>query len=170
MHTMTAEQRFSRILELLPDGATITLTRADLQAILAGSAAETASTPEFHRSDWLTPEQVARAIGRSPSRVRDLRKDGHFCNAEWNGKEYMTPPSDVEKYLKWRSKAYEPPKRKPCPGPGEDQQAAGTASSAPNAGGTTPLVQAEDVVDLSGWENALPEVEHRPERRLRRDR
>ena len=170
MNHMTAEQRFTRILELLPDGASITLTRADLQAILGHSTAEPASTPDFHRSDWLTPEQVAKAIGRSPSRVRDLRGDGHFSNAEWNGKEFVTPPSDVEEYLKWRSKAYAPPKRKPRVEHGDNQETARASSNAPNAAGTTSLVQPKDVVDLSGWENLLPEVGNRPEPRVRQQR
>lgn len=166
---MTLEQRFTRILELLPDGASVTLTRADLHSLLAVPAeAEHSGTP-IPRSDWLTPKQVAEAIGRSSSRVRDLRKDGHFKNAEWNGKEYMTPPTDVEEYLKWRSKAFVPPTRKsprPTDRGHQEQTSESCVESAP-----TPLgKQPDNDVDLSGWENALPEIEHRPDRPHRRPR
>lgn len=141
---MTLEQRFTRILELLPDGGSITLTRADLHSLLAVAAEANASGSPILRSDWLTPKQVAKAIGRSPSRVRDLRAK-HFPNAEWNGKEFMTPPSDVEAYLKWRGSAYTPPKSK--------KPECGTVPSSPSTtilGAGAPPVSPKST-DLSGW-------------------
>lgn len=150
---MTLEQRFTRLLELLPAEGTITLTRADLQTLLGPSSEADAPAVSIARSDWLTPKEVAKAIGRSPSRVRDLRGDGHFTNAEWNGKEFVTPPADVEAYLKWRSSAYAPPKRK-------KPEVENVPSPTPKSGERIPSDAApasRPATDLSGWKRRKKE-------------
>jgi len=152
---MNAEERLRRLLELLPEGASVTLTRTDIQALLGSSDTESTTGDVSATIDLLRPDQVAKAIGRSPSRVRDLRANGHFGNAKWNGHEHVTPRSDVDEYLRWRNEAYDRPKRKKKPS---------TPKAAPEGGAGRPRTDmpsakrpAADTAeasntDLSGWQ------------------
>lgn len=47
-----------------------------------------------------TGSEVARIIGLSPSRVRELRLAGEFPNAYKGPKGFLYPPSDVDAYLR----------------------------------------------------------------------
>ncbi len=145
---MTLEQRFTKILELLPKGASVTLTRDDICSLVDFSTVAEECVPTIGTVDWLTAKQVAKAIGRSPSRVRDLRSV-HFPNAKWNGKEYMIPLADVETYLNWRMSAYTPPKTKKE----KSEVAQSSAWGAAGASATSATSASNKPTNLSGWKN-----------------
>ena len=154
---MTAADHLRYLIAVLPEGARVTFSRAELRELLASEVES--GVDALPPSNMLTPKEVANVIRRSPSRVRDLRAAGHFPNAEWNGREYMTPRSDVAAYLAWRSQAYPRPKRrKNATMPTPDRVADEPDGQNTGRAAETPVDTAADApTNLSGWRETLRE-------------
>jgi excisionase family DNA binding protein len=83
-------------LRLPSDASAVTLTRADLMALLEDSDAE--PRPVNVLAD-LRVQEVAHSIGRSPSTVRGWLGDGSLRGYKLNRREWRVPRSALRDYL-----------------------------------------------------------------------
>ena len=93
---MSLHERLCAIANALPsDGAAVTLTRADLVALIGPEPGEAASDAT---SD-LTVEQVAVETGRAPSTIRSWLIAGDLRGYKLNGRDWRVPRSALRDYI-----------------------------------------------------------------------
>ena len=94
---MSLHDRLLQIVTALPsDGAAVTLTRADLLALLEGEG-QGELHPENGRD--LTVSEVAEEMGRSPSTVRGWLIAGDLRGFKLNNRDWRVPRSALREYL-----------------------------------------------------------------------
>lgn len=92
---MNLHDRLLRLAKALPsDKASVTLTRADLIALLEDSPDESESIMRD-----LTVEEVAEEVGRAPSTIRDWLGSGTLRGYKLNAKSWRVPRSALREYL-----------------------------------------------------------------------
>ena len=94
---MTLQERLRHLAAGLPsDAAAVTLTRADIVALL-----EEAGVPEGIQTAPrdLTVEDVAKQTGRAPSTVRGWLIAGDLRGYKLNGRDWRVPPRALREYL-----------------------------------------------------------------------
>ena len=93
---MSTVERLRRLVDALPsDDSAVTLTRADLVALVEDGGDTTPSAP----SRDLTVEDVAEEVGRAPSTVRGWLADGEMRGYKLNGRDWRVPRSALRAYL-----------------------------------------------------------------------
>lgn len=92
---MTLADRIRLLTQALPsDGSAVTLTRADLLALLEeGPQATSATSPD------LTVEEVATEVRRAPSTVRGWLIAGELHGYKLNGRDWRVPRPALRAYL-----------------------------------------------------------------------
>ena len=93
---MTLKERLRQLASALPsDDSAVTITRADLAALLERDSRETkvASTRD------LTVEEVADETSRARSTVRGWLISGVLRGYELNGRDWRVPPAALRGYL-----------------------------------------------------------------------
>lgn len=88
---MTPVDHLAAIVDGLPDGAVVTIRADWVRALLAAQPPVAPPVPVD-----LTIADAARALGRSPQRVRDWYRMGRFPNAWLLGREIRIPRADIE--------------------------------------------------------------------------
>lgn len=92
---MNLHDRILRLAKALPsDKASVTLTRADLIALLEDSPDESESITRD-----LTVAEVAAEVGRAPSTIRGWLIAGRLRGYNLNGKSWRIPRSALHEYL-----------------------------------------------------------------------
>ncbi len=98
---MTLKERLRRLASALPsDDSAVTITRADIVALLEDDGRET----EVGSTRDLTVEEVAKETGRAPSTVRDWLISEALCGYKLNGRDWRVPRAALEEYLDAQSK------------------------------------------------------------------
>ena len=111
---MTLRDRLRQLADALPsDRSAITLTRADLTALLEAEPVQ-ASTPATARD--LTVEDVAAETCRATSTVRTWLISGALRGYKLNGRDWRVPRAALREYLEGQAGHPEPPGGEP---PGE---------------------------------------------------
>jgi excisionase family DNA binding protein len=90
---MSFVDRFRRLLEGMPDGASVSLPVGILRGWL-----EEAGGGSFEPD--LTVKEVADCYGRSPARVRAWIREGQLRAYRFQNKEWRVPPSALEDFQK----------------------------------------------------------------------
>lgn len=91
---MTLRERLRQLALALPSQAAVTLTKADLLALVADEA-----DPVPVARD-LRVEEVADETGRAPSTVRGWLIAGHLRGYKMNGRDWRVPRDALTEYLK----------------------------------------------------------------------
>lgn len=92
---MNLHNRILRLAKALPSNkASVTLSRADLIALLEDSPDESESIQRD-----LTVEEVAAEVGRAPSTIRGWLIAGRLRGYNLNGKSWRIPRSALHEYL-----------------------------------------------------------------------
>ena len=103
---MTIQDRLRLLASALPsDDSAVTLTRADLVALLDDDNGEVGSDPEPD----LTANEVAEETLRAPSTVRGWLIDGALRGYKLNGTDWRIPRSALREYLTRQVRADEVP-------------------------------------------------------------
>lgn len=96
---MTLADRIRMITQALPsDSSAVTLTRADLVALL-DSAPDEAPVGNSE----LTAAEVAAEVGRAPSTVRGWLISGDLRGYKLNGRDWRVPRASLRAYLEEQS-------------------------------------------------------------------
>ncbi|MGH7476570.1 MAG: helix-turn-helix domain-containing protein [Longimicrobiales bacterium] len=91
---MNLHDRLRALVEVLPEGATVNLSRADLLALLDGDGeAQGVAAP----ADY-TVEDIAARFDRSPNTVREWIRRGEL-EAYPFGREYRITPAALEQFV-----------------------------------------------------------------------
>lgn len=92
---MTVAERIRQLVAALPsDASAVTLTRADLTALVDSDGE---GTPRHSRD--LTVEEVAEETRRAPSTVRGWLIAGELRGYKLNGRDWRVTPEALRQYL-----------------------------------------------------------------------
>lgn len=93
---MTLAERLRLLVSALPsDDSAVTITRADLVALLEGDSGAT----RVGSVRDLTVEQVADETGRAPSTIRSWLISGALRGYKLNGRDWRVPGTALREYL-----------------------------------------------------------------------
>lgn len=96
---MTLRERLERLLEDLPPGGSVTLTRSSLEELLESSTE--APAPREKTIGDLTVQDLAEELDRSESTVRGWCADGLIEGAyKLRGREWRIPRAAARRFLK----------------------------------------------------------------------
>ena len=102
---MTLRERLRQLASVLPsDGASITLSRADLLVLVEGE-----SEGATLASRDLTVHEVAEETGRAPSTVRGWLIAEVFRGYKLNGRDWRVPRTCLREYLAAQNETSDPP-------------------------------------------------------------
>ena len=98
---MTLKERLRQLASALPsDHSAVTITRADLIALLEADMRETGIVSPRD----LTVKEVAKETDRAPSTVRDWLFSGALRDYKFNDRDWRVPRAALEEYLDAQSK------------------------------------------------------------------
>ena len=105
---MTLQERLHQLVSALPsDNCAVTITRADLVALLEGDIGEV----DVDSTRDLTVKEVAKETDRAPSTVRDWLLSGALRGYKFNGRDWRVPLAALEEYLDAQTKQTSPAPR-----------------------------------------------------------
>jgi excisionase family DNA binding protein len=92
---VTVAERLRQLAQALPsDGATVTLSRADLLALVEG-----AEDPGTSTGRDLTVEQIASEVGRKPVTIRQWLVAGSLRGYKLNRRDWRVPRTALREFL-----------------------------------------------------------------------